>query len=519
MTISIIDSPIALVSFLNDLESQPITPPSLYLDIEGLALSRHGSISIIQLFHLPQNHVFLIDIFVLQEAAFNTPNQSGTTLRSILESARVPKVFFDVRNDADALYAHFNISLQGVHDIQLLEVATRSRAKDRVAGLRQCIRYDGGLAAEVRQDWEATKARGQALFCAEYGGSYEVFNTRPMPQDIIDYCAHDVIYLPVLWKFYSQKIGKKWLERVKEETVKRVLVSQAESYEAHGEHKVLSPWANAAKDGKRNGRGKTGVKEIEKKGILGVRDTEKRGKVGVLQVVAAKAARREAEKQLAGSLIRQWPTGDIEPQASKQMVDLTAAQVTPTVINIMHERPLPPVELPTRSKAATHGKAVDLNWTCTICDRVMQETQQQDHLTGKAHIARLKKVPVPITPSNAPLKPTTAKNKSFQAANTTTPRSHKAKDQPVTQPQQKTLKKAGHKSRNRRSEAATIFTYPQLFTPSSSSDWGFIRFNQNRSAASSSFAYDGYYSGGGDGYGLCDKDCGWCGHCMDGVDI
>ena len=89
MTISIIDSSIALVSFLNDLESQPINPPSLYLDIEGVALSRHGSISIIQLFHLPQNQVFLIDIFVLQEAAFNTPNQSGTTLRSILESALV----------------------------------------------------------------------------------------------------------------------------------------------------------------------------------------------------------------------------------------------------------------------------------------------------------------------------------------------------------------------------------------------------------------------------------------------
>lgn len=149
MTISIIDSSIALVSFLNDLESQPINPPSLYLDIEGVALSRHGSISIIQLFHLPQNQVFLIDIFVLQEAAFNTPNQSGTTLRSILESALVPKVFFDVRNDADALYAHFNISLQGVHDIQLLEVATRSWAKDRVVGLGKCIRFDAQLTAEA----------------------------------------------------------------------------------------------------------------------------------------------------------------------------------------------------------------------------------------------------------------------------------------------------------------------------------------------------------------------------------
>ena len=515
MTISIIDTLIALVSFLDNLEKQPTNPPSLYLDIEGVALSRHGSISIIQLFHLPQNHVFLIDVFILQEAAFNTPNKTGTTLRSILESALVPKVFFDVRNDADALYAHFNISLRGVHDIQLLEVATRSWAKDRVAGLRQCIRSDARLATKVRRDWEAVKERGKALFAAENGGSYEVFNTRPMLQDIVDYCAQDVVYLPVLWNVYSQKIGKKWLKRVQEETVKRVLMSQAESYEPHGEHKVLSPWANTAKDGKRNRLEETGGRKIENKGILGVRDTEKRGKVGVLQVVAAKAAHRKAEKQLSGSLILQWPTGDIEPQASKQMADLIAAQVTPAIINVVHERPFPPVNPPTRSKAAPRDKAIDSKWTCTTCNREMLKTQQQDHLAGKAHIARLKRVST--TPSSAPLQPTRAIEESLPAAHITTPKSQKAKAKSATKPPEGNPNKVGSKSTKRRSGAATMSTYPQLTTPSLSSDWGFIGFQQNWSAASS--AFDGYYSGGGDNHGLCDKDCGWCGHCMDGVYI
>ena len=425
----------------------------------------------------------------------------------------MPKVFFDVRNDADALYAHFNILLQGVHDIQLLEVATRSWAKDRVAGLRKCIRSDARLATEVRQDWEAVKERGKALFAVEDGGSYEVFNIRPMLQDIVDYCAQDVVYLPVLWNVYSQKIGKKWLKRVQEETVKRVLMSQAESYEPHGEHKVLSPWANTAKDGKRNRLGTTGGREIENKGILGVRDTEKRGKVGVLQVVAAKAAHREAEKQLARSLIP-LPTGDIEPQASKQMADLIAAQVTPTMINVVHERPFPLVDLPIRSKAAIHGKTVDPSWTCTTCSRVMLKTQQQDHLAGKAHIARSKQVP--ITASSAPLQPTIAKEESLQAANITTTRSQRAKAKPATKSQQGNPRKVGCKTTKRTSGAATTFTHPQQSTPFSS-DWGFVGFEQSWSAASS--AYNGYYSGGGDNYGLCDKDCGWCGHCMDGVDI
>ena len=541
MTVSIIDSPVALVSFLNKLENQPINPPSLYLDIEGVALSRHGSISIIQLFHLPLNHVFLIDVFVLQGAAFNTPNKTGTTLRSILESALVPKVFFDVRNDADALYAHFNISLQGVHDIQLLEVATRSWAKDRVVGLRQCIRSDARLTTRAQKDWEAMKARGKALFATEDGGSYEVFNIRPMLQDIIDYCAQDVVYLPVLWNVYSRKISKKWLKRVQEETVKRVLMSQAESYEPHGEHKVLSPWANTPKDrernchaknggreiekteldGERNCHAKSGGREIEKTEIVGVRGTEKRGKVSAAQVVAAKAAHRKAEKQLVGSLIRQWPTGGIEPQASKQMAHLTAVQVTPTVINAVHERPSPLVNLPTRSKAAppdkataTHNKVIDSNWICTTCNRTMLKTQQQDHLAGKAHIARSKQVP--ITPASAPLQPTIAnEGSSLQAANITKPKSQKAKAKPATKPPQGNPNKVGSKSTKRRSGTAT---YSQPSTHFSS-DWGFVGFEQNWSAAGSSSAYDGYYSGGGDNYGICDKDCGWCGYCMDGVDI
>ena len=514
MTISIIDSPLALVSFLNDLENQPVNPPSLYLDIEGVALSRHGSISIIQLFHLPLNHVFLIDVFVLQEVAFNTPNQSGTTLRSILESALVPKVFFDVRNDADALYAHFNILLQGVHDIQLLEVATRSWAKDRVVGLRQCIRSDARLTNKVKKDWEAMKAKGKALFATEDGGSYEVFNIRPMLQDIVHYCAQDVVYLPVLWNVYSQKIGKKWLKRVQEETVKRVLMAQAESYEPHGEHKVLSPWAKPAKDVKKNGHGRTVVKEIEEKGIIRVRDTEQRGKVSAAQVVAAKAAHRKAEKQLSGSLILQWPTGDIEPQASKQMAHLTAAQVPPAIINVVHEQPSPLVNLPIRSKAAPHDKAIDTNWICTTCNRMMLKTQQQDHLAGKAHIARLKQVA--ITPSSAPLQPTIANERSsLQAAHITTSKSQKAKAKPATKPPQGNPNKVGPRSTKRRSGTAT---YPQPSTHVSS-DWGFVGFQQNWSGAGSSSAYDGYYSGGGGDYGLCDKDCGWCGHCMDGVDI
>lgn len=49
------------------------------------------------------------------------------SLKSILESSMTPKVFFDVRTDSDALYGQFGIRLAGIIDLQLMEVASRSR--------------------------------------------------------------------------------------------------------------------------------------------------------------------------------------------------------------------------------------------------------------------------------------------------------------------------------------------------------------------------------------------------------
>ena len=67
---------------------------------------------------------------------------NGQTLRDILETSAIPKVVFDVRNDSEALYSHFNIRLTSVHDIQLMELATRMLSKKCVNGLSKCIKRD-----------------------------------------------------------------------------------------------------------------------------------------------------------------------------------------------------------------------------------------------------------------------------------------------------------------------------------------------------------------------------------------
>ncbi|MCJ1239609.1 hypothetical protein MMC14_007607 [Varicellaria rhodocarpa] len=114
MASSIIDTPTAITNLLTVLANLPTNPPSLYLDLEGINLSRHGSISIIELFVFPLNHVYLVDVHVLGEKAFSTLGSDSRTLKVILESTDILKVFFDVRNDFDALYSLFDIKLAGV---------------------------------------------------------------------------------------------------------------------------------------------------------------------------------------------------------------------------------------------------------------------------------------------------------------------------------------------------------------------------------------------------------------------
>ncbi len=526
MTISIVlvDSSTSVVSLLNDLENQPTSPPSLYLDIEGIKLSRHGSISIIQLFHLPQNSVFLIDIFILREAAFDTANSSGTTLRSILESPTIPKVFFDVRNDSDALFAHFNVSLQNVHDIQLLEVATRSRSKDLVSGLGNCIKHDAQLSVEVQRKWKATKERGMALFSEQDGGSYEVFNVRPMLQDIIDYCVQDTVHLPILWKVYSGKVSKQWLQRVQEETRYRVLMSQTNSYEPQGGHKVWSPWAKTVKEGTKNESKRSRGKQIVgyRKPAFG--ETEQGERATLAEVSTAKGLHRKAEKQLREDLTRQSPAETIKPRASKPFADFIAARTSPTITKPTLVRPFPQTRLPTRSKDETNATVVaqvdteltftmpDNEWTCTTCSRKMLKSQQQDHWAGKAHINRLKLISSAGGASEPPLQATTAKKDSPQAATTITARIQNPKPKPRKATQQGHPGSAGSKNRKlRRGPAVASSSQPP--EPPAHPNWGFMGFGQ--SGFAESYEYDEYFSGKGDSFGLCDKDCGWCGHCMD----
>jgi exonuclease 3'-5' domain-containing protein 1 len=239
---SLIDTKDALAKLIDSLSELPNVPPSLYIDLEGVNLSRHGTVSILQLLVSPKNHVYVIDICALQHQGFSTPGKNGQTLKTILESSEIQKAFFDVRHDADALYSHFGVNLAGVQDIQLMELACRAGRKKFLNGLSKCIERDGMLTRSEKQRWKDVKDKGLHLFAPERGGTYEVFNHRPLDDRIMSYCVQDVQFLARLWCTYYPKMTPRWREKVQAETKKRITSSQSPSFNGEGQHMALAPW-------------------------------------------------------------------------------------------------------------------------------------------------------------------------------------------------------------------------------------------------------------------------------------
>lgn len=238
----LIDTTAAIAQLVDSIHGLPTTPPSLYLDLEGENLSRDGTLDILQLHILPSNQTHLLDVHVLGHQTFTTPGTCGLTLKAVLESQDIPKVFFDVRCDSDALYSHFQIRLAGVQDLQLMELAKRPQGRRRfISGLARCIEYDSGLAPSEKRTWKSNKEKGRRLFAPELGGSFRVFGERPLREEIQQYCVQDAIYLPRLWSAYEKQLTPTWKARIAEATKARVAESQAPIFAYQGPHMRNGP--------------------------------------------------------------------------------------------------------------------------------------------------------------------------------------------------------------------------------------------------------------------------------------
>ncbi|OBT46149.1 hypothetical protein VE00_02830 [Pseudogymnoascus sp. WSF 3629] len=227
INIRVIDSEKSLLTLLESISSLVVDPPSLYIDLEGNALGRHGSISILTLHIAPTKKTYLIDIHSLKEAAFST-----TTA-----------IVFDIRNDSDALFSLFQISVDGIKDVQLMELATRNGSWRFVSSLVECIKQDSPISPAAAAEWRGTKEPCRRLFAPEKSGRFEVFNKRPLNLEIIQYCENDVSILPALYGVYNDKLRQDsqafWRVQVREDTKDRIKLSQSAGYNGKSKSMAL----------------------------------------------------------------------------------------------------------------------------------------------------------------------------------------------------------------------------------------------------------------------------------------
>ncbi|RAL07127.1 uncharacterized protein BO97DRAFT_464588 [Aspergillus homomorphus CBS 101889] len=131
--------------------------PSLFINLEGMNLGRCGSISIMSVYVPNKSIVYLIDVHKLGNEAFSTVNRDGKSLKYVLECPAMLNVLFDARRDLDALSALFGLSVDGIRDVQLMELGTRKESKDFLAGLDKCVVNDSNFRQQRNKHGGLTK--------------------------------------------------------------------------------------------------------------------------------------------------------------------------------------------------------------------------------------------------------------------------------------------------------------------------------------------------------------------------
>lgn len=245
-----VDSPASLAQSSTLLHTLTDPQKFLYVGCKSSHVDGRLAMSILQLFIPHLNHVYLLDVQTLGKTAFTTDihlGTGGTTLQSILESLTIRKVFFDVRPTSHLLYTHFGIALRNIQDVQLMESASHSsivRATRFLLGLRACIQREKQILFESeKKNWEAVYQAAARLFNPGLGGSLQVFQDRPLAEEIRAFCVQDLQHLPLLRaKYWHRHMERGMAESVATETTARLQTSRSAKFRADDRAHAISPF-------------------------------------------------------------------------------------------------------------------------------------------------------------------------------------------------------------------------------------------------------------------------------------
>jgi exonuclease 3'-5' domain-containing protein 1 len=186
----------------------------IFCDLEGVDLGKLGKTSLFQMTISSLNRTWVFDVTVLGKSVFNTMGSDGQSIRGILESMEIYTVWWDVRNDQNALFFHYQVILNfsSTVDLQTLEQATRTSG-----GINKHMKYRAGLgdvvameglkcgkmSQEEADEWTKTKTQGKNHFKTNPDG-WGVFEQCPLPEFVMKYAGQDTVHISMLYEVYTR---------------------------------------------------------------------------------------------------------------------------------------------------------------------------------------------------------------------------------------------------------------------------------------------------------------------------
>ena len=148
-----------------------------------------------------------------------------------MEDPKGEKLMFDCRHDADALWHLFGVFLDGVLDLQLMDILLRRtlctdsfpihsrklhmihKGVERLNGYGSCASYHVG---ELRTEMTQFKDAGKNLLLLRK----DLWNVRPLTEEMISYCCIDTAPMFKLFDSLSGKMlskfkGPEYMERAR----------------------------------------------------------------------------------------------------------------------------------------------------------------------------------------------------------------------------------------------------------------------------------------------------------------
>jgi len=154
----------------------------IYVDLEGINLSKTGSVTLIQVY-IPKSDVILIyDLLQIDDLFVACPK-----LKAVFESTVIKKIFFDFRNDINALYFIYKIDVHFVDCVQVKYMAELFEKNIPSATLHGLVQVFANKLPDFPELVEA-KRNGRQF-------TDDQVVERPLQPEVLLYAAIDVYYL------------------------------------------------------------------------------------------------------------------------------------------------------------------------------------------------------------------------------------------------------------------------------------------------------------------------------------